>query len=117
MAESKQKPRSILFTSTEALAQYQRIKDLCHERGLFAWEVVRDALDSDDFIKKSFGKFALKLSTGIVEMQINTAKKVKEGLVNPDHIDPDFLADDWAMWIEQQFEEFIKQTPIADGTN
>ena len=52
--------------------------------------------------------FALKLATGIVDTQINTAKKVKEGLVNPDHIDPDMLADDWAMWIEQQFEEFIK---------
>ena len=65
-------------------------------------------LDRYEALPRIIEAFALKLAIGIVEMQINTAKKVQEGLVNPDHIDPDTLADDWAMWIEQQFEEFNK---------
>ena len=80
---------------------------------VYSWQLLEEMMDRFTNVTRSnIEAFALKLAAGIVETQINTAKKVKEGLVNPDHIDPEMMVDDWAMWIEQQFEEFNKPVSL-----
>lgn len=68
-------------------------------------EAVGVLLDERKIQIERIQEIALKIATHIAEKQIGTAKHAKVGTVNPDHIDPDMLADDWAMYIEQQFEE------------
>ncbi len=87
----------------------QAAETLRRDKRVYSWQLLEEMMDRfTNVTTNNIESFALKLAIGIVDMQINTAKKVKEGLVNPDHIDPELLADDWAMWIEQQFEEFNK---------
>jgi hypothetical protein len=50
-------------------------------------------------------RIALEIATHIAEKQIGTAKHAKAGTIDPNHIDPDMLADDWAMFIKQKFSE------------